>query len=123
MTVAWISKPDPEGTVDKVARRVIGTLFGVVFAGTLIATTPYSSVFALIMVGIASYFVLAFLIPNYAVTTAGITVFVFFLFRIVGFPMAGSIDARVLSTLIAAALVLTAVRIGPQPSQLTTPAP
>ncbi len=123
MTVAWISKPDLDGTVDKVTRRVVGTLFGVVFAGTLIATTPYSSVFALIMVGIASYLVLAFLTPNYAVTTAGITVFVFFLFRIVGFPMAGSITARVLSTLIAAALVLTAVRIGPQPRQLTTPAP
>jgi MFS family permease len=123
MSVAWISKPDLDGTVDKVARRVIGTLFGAAIAGTLIATTPFSSAFSLIMVCVASYFVLAFLIPNYAVTTAGITVFVFFLFRIVGFPMAGSITARVLSTLIAAALVLTAVRIGPQPRQLTAPAP
>ncbi len=117
MTVAWISKPDHEGTVDKVTRRVVGTLFGVAIAGTLIATIPYSGAFSLIMVGIASYFVLAFLTPNYAITTAGITVFVFFLFRIVGFPMGGSITARVLSTLIAAALVLTAVRIGPQPRQ------
>ena len=123
MSVAWISKPDLDGTVDKVARRVIGTLFGAAIAGTLIATTPFSSAFSLIMVCVASYFVLAFLIPNYAVTTAGITVFVFFLFRIVGFPMAGSITARVVSTLIAAALVLTAIRIGPQPRQLTTPAP
>jgi uncharacterized membrane protein YccC len=115
MSVAWISKPDLDGTVDKVTRRVIGTLFGVAIAGTLIATIPYSGAFSLIMVAVASYFVLAFLTPNYAITTAGITVFVFFLFRIVGFPMGGSITARVLSTLIAAALVLTAVRIGPQP--------
>lgn len=115
MTVAWIAKPDRDGTVEKVTSRVIGTLFGVAIAGTLIATTPYSSVFALIMVGVASYFVLAFLTPNYTITTAGITVFVFFLFRIVGFPMDGSITARVISTLIAAMLVLTAIRIGPQP--------
>jgi hypothetical protein len=40
--------------------------------------------------------------------------FVFFLFRVVGFPMGGSFFARVASTLIAAAHVLTAVRIGPQ---------
>jgi uncharacterized membrane protein YccC len=57
---------------------------------------------------------LAFLLPNYAITTTGITVFVFFLFRVVWFPMGGSFFARVVSTLIAAALVLTAVRIGPQ---------
>ena len=75
------------------------------------------------MIGIASYCVLAFLMPNYAITTTGITVFVFFLFRVVGFPMGGSFFARIASTLIAAALVLTAVRIGPQPRQLTTPAP
>lgn len=115
MTVAWISKPDTDGTVDRVFRRVLGTLLGVAIAGTLIATTPHSGALALIMIGIASYFVLAFLTPNYAITTAGITVFVFFLFRIVGFPMGGSITARVASTLIAAALVLTAVRIRPQP--------
>ena len=123
MTVAWISKPDTDGTVDKVTRRVVGTLLGVAIAGMLIATTPYSGAFALIMIGIASYFVLAFLMPNYAITTTGITVFVFFLFRVVGFPMGGSFFARIASTLIAAALVLTAVRIGPQPRQLTTPAP
>ena len=122
MTVAWISKPDTGGTVDKVTRRVVGTLLGVAIAGTLIATTPYSGAFALIMIGIASYFVLAFLMPNYTITTTGITVFVFFLFRVVGFPMGGSFFARIASTLIAAALVLTAVRLGPQPRQLTTPA-
>lgn len=115
MTVAWIAKPDRDGTVEKVTSRVIGTLFGVAIAGALIATTPDSSVFSLIMVGIASYFVLAFLTPNYTITTTGITVFVFFLFRIVGFPMGGSIAARVVSTLIAAALVLIAIRIGQHP--------
>jgi uncharacterized membrane protein YccC len=115
MTVAWIAKPDRDGTVDKVASRVIGTLFGVAIAGTLIAVTPFSSVFSLIMIGVASYFVLAFLTPNYMITTIGITVFVFFLFRVVGFPMDGSITARVASTLIAAVLVLTAIRIGQQP--------
>ncbi len=115
MTVAWIAKPDRDGTVDKVTSRVIGTLFGVAIAGTLIAVTPFSSVFSLIMIGVASYFVLAFLTPNYMITTTGITVFVFFLFRVVGFPMDGSITARVASTLIAAVLVLTAIRIGLQP--------
>ena len=114
MTVAWISRPDRDGTVEKVTLRVAGTLLGVAIAGSIIAITPASSAESLIMIGIASYFVLAFLAPNYAVAVTGITCFVFFLFHIVGYPLDGSIVSRVASTLIAAGLVLIAIRIGPR---------
>jgi len=114
MTVAWISRPDRDGTVEKVTLRVAGTLLGVAIAGLLIGITPATSTESLIMIGISAYFVLAFLAPNYAVAVTGITCFVFFLFHLVGYPLDGSIISRVASTLIAAALVLTAVRIGPQ---------
>jgi uncharacterized membrane protein YccC len=114
MTVAWISRPDRDGTVEKVTLRVAGTLLGVAIAGALIAITPASSAESLIMIGIASYFVLAFLAPNYAVAVTGITCFVFFLFHLVGYPLDGSIITRIASTLLAAALVLTAIRIGPR---------
>jgi uncharacterized membrane protein YccC len=114
MTVAWISRPDRDGTVEKVTLRVAGTLLGVAIAGSIIAITPASSAESLIMIGIASYFVLAFLAPNYAVAVTGITCFVFFLFHIVGYPLDGSIVSRVASTLIAAGLVLIAIRVGPR---------
>ena len=114
MTVAWISRPDRDGTVEKVTLRVAGTLLGVAIAGSLIAITPATSTESLIMIGIASYFVLAFLAPNYAVAVTGITCFVFFLFHIVGYPLDGSIITRIASTLLAAALVLTALHIGPR---------
>jgi len=114
MTVAWISRPDRDGTVEKVTLRVAGTLLGVVIAGALIGLTPATSAESIVMVAIAAYVVLAFLVPNYAIAVAGITVFVFFLFHIVGYPMDGSIHARIASTFIAAALVLIAIRIGPR---------
>jgi uncharacterized membrane protein YccC len=114
MTVAWISRPDRDGTVEKVTLRVAGTLLGVGVAGALIGLTPATNAESIVMVAIAAYVVLAFLIPNYAIAVAGITVFVFFLFHTVGYPMEGSIQARIASTFIAAALVLIAVRIGPQ---------
>ena len=115
MTVAWISRPDRDGTVEKVTLRVAGTLLGVGVAGALIGLTPATSAESIVMVAIAAYVVLAFLVPNYAIAVAGITVFVFFLFHLVGYPMDGSIQARVASTFIAAGLVLFAVRIGPRP--------
>ena len=115
MTVAWISRPDRDGTVEKVTLRVVGTLVGVVVAGALMGLTSAGSAESLALIALSSYVVLAFLAPNYAVAVTGITVFVFFLFHLVGYPMDGSIEARVASTLIAAALVLIAVRIGPKP--------
>jgi len=118
MTVAWIARPDRDGTVEKVTLRVAGTLLGVAIAGALLAITPATSTESLIMIGIAAYFVLAFLMPNYAIAVTGITCFVFFLFHLVGYPLDGSIISRVASTLIAAALVLVAIQIGPkQPSE------
>ena len=120
MTVAWISRPDRDGTVEKVTLRVAGTLLGVVVAGLLIGLTSATSAESLVMIALAAYVVIAFLAPNYAVAVTGITVFVFFLFHVVGYPMDGSIKARVASTLIGAALVLVAVRIGPRPRIETT---
>ena len=114
MTVAWISRPDRDGTVEKVTLRVAGTLVGVAIAGALIGLTAATSTESLVMIGLAAYVVLSFLVPNYAVAVTGITIFVFFLFHLVGYPMDGSIVARIASTLIAAALVLIAVRIGPK---------
>jgi MFS family permease len=114
MTVAWIARPDRDGTVEKVTLRVAGTLLGVAIAGALIAITPATSTESLIMIGVAAYFVLAFLAPNYAIAVTGITCFVFFLFHLVGYPLDGSIISRVASTLLAAALVLTAIQIGPK---------
>lgn len=114
MTVAWISRPDRDGTVEKVTLRVAGTLLGVAIAGLLIGITPATSTESLIMIGISAYFVLAFLAPNYAVAVTGITCFVFFLFHLVGYPLDGSIFSRVASTLLAAALVLAAIHIGPK---------
>ena len=120
MTVAWISRPDRDGTVEKVTLRVAGTLLGVAIAGLLIGITPATSTESLIMIGISAYFVLAFLAPNYAVAVTGITCFVFFLFHLVGYPLDGSIFSRVASTLLAAALVLAAIHIGPKQDSRAT---
>lgn len=50
-----------------------------------------------------------------AIAVVGITIFVFFLFDIVGSPVRQMIPTRIASTLIAAVLVAIAIHIGPRP--------
>ena len=68
-----------------------------------------------LMASIAVFIVLTFLVPNYAIAVTGITIFVFFLFDVVGYPVRQMIPTRIASTLIAAVLVAIAIHIGPRP--------
>jgi len=121
MTVAWITRPDRQGTVERTILRVIGTLVGIVIAGMFIIRIEPGNGLSVLMASIAVFIVLTFLVPNYAIAVTGITIFVFFLFDIVGYPVDQMIETRMVSTLIAAALVLVAVHLGPRRNQLSTP--
>ncbi|MEX1217785.1 MAG: FUSC family protein [Acidimicrobiales bacterium] len=120
MTVAWISRPDRDGTVERVTLRVAGTLLGVAVAGSLIGLTQATSAESLFMIGLATYIVLAFIAPNYALAVTGMTVFTFLLFHLVGYPLDGSVATYITSTLIAAVLVLVAIRIQPRKARKST---
>ena len=121
MTVAWITRPDLNGTVERVILRVVGTLVGIALAGTFILTLDPSDALSVLMTSIAVFIVLVFLVPNYAIAVVGITIFVFFLFDIVGYPVRQMIPTRIVSTLIAAALVTIAIHIGPRGEPVPDP--
>lgn len=114
MTVAWITRPDLQGTVERTILRVVGTLVGIAIAGTFIIRLEPDNAVSVIMASIAVFIVLSFLVPNYAIAVTGITIFVFFLFDIVGYPIDQMIETRIVSTLIAAGLVIVAIHLGPR---------
>lgn len=122
MTAAWITRPDLDGTVERVILRVVGTLVGIALAGTFILTLDPGHPLSVLMTSIAVFIVLVFLVPNYAIAVVGITIFVFFLFDIVGYPVRQMIPTRIVSTLIAAVLVSAAIRIGPRGEPATATA-
>lgn len=114
MTVAWITRPDLNGTVERVVLRVLGTLLGIAVAGTFIINLQPDDAVSVLMTALAVFIVLVFLVPNYAIAVVGITIFVFFLFDIVGYPVKQMIETRIVSTLMAAALAMIAIHIGPR---------
>lgn len=109
MSVAWMSKPDRDGTVDRVMHRLVGTFIGLgLAAGLTFALDPPTEGFlAMSLMGAA--IAIAFIWANYAVAVAGVTLWVVSLFAMVGDPIVSTIDARFLATVGAAVLVLSAV--------------
>lgn len=106
MSVAWMSKPDHAGTVDRVTHRLVGTVLGLlVTAGIVFVSRPADFGFlALSLIGAA--IAIAFIWANYAVAVAGVTIWVVSLFGMVGDPVVTTVDIRLLATVAAAVLVI-----------------
>lgn len=111
MSVAWMSKPDHDGTVVRVLHRVVGTVGGLLIAFlAVVAFRPTGSGFVpLALIGVA--IAIAFIWVNYAVAVTGVTIWVVSLFAMVGDPVVSTMDARLLATAGAAVLVLLAISL------------
>ena len=111
MSVAWMSKPDHDGTVVRVLHRVVGTILGLLVAFIVVVVfRPTGSGFLpLALVGVA--LAIAFIWANYAIAVTGVTVWVVSLFAMVGDPVVETMDLRLLATVAAGVLVLIASSI------------
>ena len=111
MSVAWMSKPDHDGTVVRVLHRVVGTMIGLLIAFVAVAIfRPTGSGFLpLALIGVA--LAIAFIWANYAIAVTGVTIWVVSLFAMVGDPVVETMDLRMLATLAAGVLVLIASSI------------
>ncbi|MFM8862029.1 MAG: FUSC family protein [Acidimicrobiia bacterium] len=114
MTAAWITRPDFDGTVNRIILRVAGTLIGVVIAGFILNRFDPGTEASVLLASGSAFVVLAFVVSSYGIAVIGITGFVLFLFHIIGYSTDQTIVARVIGTLVAAGLVAVAIRIGPR---------
>jgi hypothetical protein len=113
MTVAWVSKPDFSGTVNKVVYRVLGTLLGLAVVSTVFTVFPNQVSLESAMVVLGCLIVCMMIWINYSYSTTGITIFVISLFSIEHDPLSDTVPWRIVSTLIAGVLVAAAAYIWP----------
>jgi len=106
MTVAWVTKPDPDGTVTRVAGRLVGTLSGLAVSAILLLVLHVSGYRAIAICAISIVFIVAFVGANYAIAVLAITVLIVVLFSVQGDPVASEIDVRLISTLLATLLAV-----------------
>ena len=111
MSVAWMSKPDHDGTVVRVLHRIVGTVIGLLVTFVfVIAFRPSDGQFLLLAITGAAI-AIAFIWANYAVAVAGVTIWVVSLFAMVGDPVITTMDARLMATIAAGLMVLMATWI------------
>jgi len=106
VAVAWMTRPDRKGTVDRVIQRLMGTGLGVILIGVpgwLLGTSPnFYIVFALIGATVA----IAFIWVNYNIGVAGVTIWLLAVIGLAGGPFGEDITIRLGLTVGAAILVL-----------------
>ena len=121
MSVAWMSKPNANGTVTRVHQRVAGTVAGVAVGAMLILGLSLPIWAAILLVGIAACVTSAFMWANYPTAVAGVTTFVFALFDLAHDFNGDTAVLRLAATVIAAVIVLIATRLWPpRPTQTPT---
>ena len=108
MTVAWVTKPDVNGTVTRVAARIVGTVIGLGVSAILLLTFGVSGYTAAIVVAIAGGIAVALVWANYAIGVAGITVLVVVMFSFDGDPVTEDLMLRLVATLLAGVIAIAA---------------
>jgi len=108
MTIAWVTKPDADGTVSRVAGRIVGTMLGLVVCAALLLPGYVSGYLAVLVCSIAAAVIVAFVAANYALTVGAITLLVVTLFAIDGDSVTTEIDVRLIATVLAAVMTIVA---------------
>lgn len=106
MTIAWVTKPDLQGTVTKVASRILGTIVGIAISGVLLIGLHVSGYASAAVVALAGGVMVAFVWANYAVAVTGITVMVIVVFSFDGDSIQVDLIVRLVATLLAALLAV-----------------
>lgn len=106
MTIAWVTKPDLEGTVSRVAARILGTFLGIAVSGALLIGLDVSGYAAAVVTALAGGITVAFIWANYTVGVLGITVLVIVVFSLDGDSVPEDLGVRTVATLLAAVLAV-----------------
>ena len=106
LTVAWVSRPDRNGTTTKVIARVAGSIAGVIITYAAIEGLNLQSYATAVLIGAGAFVLLAFIWANYAIAVIGITVVVISLVSLNGDPVGSVSFVRVVSTIIAGIVVI-----------------
>ena len=121
MTVPWISLPNQNGTATRVISRVAGSMAGVLIAYAVIEGLQLQTYATAVFIGVGALLLLAFVRANYGVAVSGVTIFAISLTSLIGQPVGEVSEVRLLSTLIAGAIVIGVAFIWPSVRTEETP--
>ncbi len=98
MTVAWVSKPDRDGTDYRVVHRFIGTMVGLLVCTAVIEVLGMKSYGYSVFIAAGVFTCLVFVRSNYSISVVGVTMVVVGVFSLNGEPLAETLEYRTLGT-------------------------
>ena len=108
MTVVWMSRPDKNGTSTRVLERTLGTFLGIGVSLFFLDLIGTGAILIPLYIFIGALFTLAFINANYPIAVGGITLIVITLFTFDGEPLSETVPYRIVCTLVAAVVTITA---------------
>lgn len=106
MTVAWVTKPDADGTVSRVLARLAGTVMGLLIIAAIFEAAGVRGEWMALTCAVATGVVVAFIWANYAIAVAAITILFVGMFTFEGDPVGETLAVRLGCTVLAGGLVL-----------------
>lgn len=113
MTIAWVTKPDKDGTTTKIVARVAGTIAGVLITAVVVDVLDVGDPQIAVLTGIAAAVTVTFVWANYSIAVIGITFVVVGLFTFDGDPVGETILLRIAMTLLAGVMAFVGFYIWP----------
>lgn len=113
MTVAWVTKPDKDGTSTRIVQRILGTIAGILVSALVIDGLRASSMVIAVFAGCGLALAVLFVTANYSVAVIGVTVLIVSLFTFDGDPVGETMVLRICMTIAAGVLAFLAFYLWP----------
>lgn len=113
MTVAWVTKPDKDGTATRIVERISGTILGVMLTALVIDGLGIGEVAVAVFAGVGLALAVLFVKANYSIAVVGVTMLVVGLFTYDGDPVEETLVLRIILTVLAGVLAFAAFYIWP----------
>lgn len=113
MTVAWMTKPDQNGTDERIVQRVLGTIAGILVAALIVDVLHAGPLAIVVVAGVGMALSVLFMQANYPVAVIGVTVMVVSLLTFDGDPVGQTMAFRIILTVAAGVLAFLAFYVWP----------
>ncbi len=113
MTVAWMTRPDHDGTNTRIAQRIVGTVVGLLLMALVLNVFHARDHWTAVICMLASALCVAYMNANYAIAVVGVTSFVIPLLVMIGQPSGETLLLRLAATLLAGLMTWASLFLWP----------
>ena len=119
MTVAWMTRPDHDGTTTRIDQRIVGTVLGLLLMAFVLDVLHAGGYWTAVICMLASGLCVAYMNANYAIAVVGVTSFVIPLLVLSGQSSGETLLLRLCATVLAGVMAWASLFLWPLQQEKT----